>query len=221
MGQEQIWQLRGGENASSRDDLVRAKAKRGKRGKLSLETGKGMLQRRGGRGALGLRLRLLGPGEPLPEHRERCSELCCRSDPVSGCCGAGDRTPRSRAGEPSRSCLGAKSDAVAQGEQGWPRGFWLEGLRQPPGWAGIQEPWPTASPSSAHGPTTPGQEGVGVRAAAKEKWVWGGGCGCECGCVVRGWGGREPREEGGPNRHPHHWWCQYCLGALTRGQAPR
>lgn len=102
-----------GERTLPAETLARAKVKRGKRGKLSLETGKGMLQRRGGRDALGLRLRLLGLGEPLPERRERCSELCCRSHPVSGCCGVGDRTPQSRAGEPSRSCLGAKSDAVA------------------------------------------------------------------------------------------------------------
>ena len=60
-----------------------------------------------------------------------------------------------------------------------------------------QEPWPTASPSPAHGPATPWQEGVGGRAAAKEKWVWDGGCGCECGCAVRGWGSQGPGGERG------------------------
>ena len=67
------------------------------------------------------------------------------------------------------------------------------GLTQNPELDGLEEPWPTASPSPTHGPATPWQEGVGGGATAKEKWVWGGGCGCESGCVVRGWGARSWR----------------------------
>lgn len=89
--------------------------------------------------------------------------------------------------------------------------LWSEGSEAGPQVSGLQEPWPTASPAPAHGPTTPLAGRCRRQAAAKEKWVWGGGCGCECGCVVRAWGGLEPGGERQQNPHLRPWRSCYDL----------